>query len=327
MSSFPIRVASIDVGSNALRFLATEFTNRTNFNVLSFDRYPLRLGHDVFLEGRMKDKTINSAIRCMRTFYSYLKDLNIEKYRAIATSALRESRNGDVLIMRLRERVGIHLERISESEESRLIYQSIKKRFPFENAKWVLVDVGGGSVEVLLATERDILWSTSYATGAIKLLNMFTKAKEDPGDLKGLIENYLQTLSIPPLIKEKKPAGLIATGGNIEAIAAIIHPSDTGSTNRITITQLKDLTEKLSRYSCQERIREFDLEKNRADVIIPASLVYQRLAVLTGTEEIIVPHARLTEGIVLDLVNSLQNCNDRPDAGNLTTNITSPQQP
>jgi exopolyphosphatase/guanosine-5'-triphosphate,3'-diphosphate pyrophosphatase len=187
MPSFPIRVASIDVGSNALRFLAAEFRDRKNFNVLSFDRYPLRLGHDVFLEGRMKDTTIDSAIRCLRTFDSYLKDLNIDKYRAIATSAVRESRNGDELITRLRERVGIHLEKISASEEARLIYQSIKKRFPFGNTKWVLVDVGGGSVEVMLANERDVLWSTSYAMGAVKLLNMFKKAKEDPTELKRLI--------------------------------------------------------------------------------------------------------------------------------------------
>ena len=95
MRKFPIRVASIDVGSNALRFLAAEFKSRSHYNVLKQDRYPLRLGYDVFLIGRMKEKTIDSAVQGIKIFKNYLKDFNIENYKAVATSAVRESKNGE----------------------------------------------------------------------------------------------------------------------------------------------------------------------------------------------------------------------------------------
>jgi exopolyphosphatase/guanosine-5'-triphosphate,3'-diphosphate pyrophosphatase len=303
--TLPIRVASIDVGSNALRFLAAELTNRADFKILSYDRHPLRLGHDVFLLGRMKDKTIDSALRCMKTFKSNLKNLNIEQYRAIATSAVRESSNGDELIIRMRERVGINLEIISGSEEARLIHLAVKQRFPLGNEKWILVDVGGGSVEVSLVDKKGILWSESHTMGAVRLLNMFEGPSQEPRKFKKLIEEYIQTIRIPNLIQGNKPAECIATGGNIEAIASLIDLSGQEGISRVPIQDLNNLIEKLSCLSYDERIRELDLKEDRADVILPASLIYKRLAVLAGSEEIIVPHAELREGVLLDLVDVL----------------------
>ena len=99
---FPLRVASIDVGSNALRFLAAEFKNQGEFDLLLNDRYPLRLGHDVFLSGKMTAETISSAVEGLKTFSDNMRRLDIQKYRAVATSAVRESRNGEELIEKVR---------------------------------------------------------------------------------------------------------------------------------------------------------------------------------------------------------------------------------
>ncbi|UCB46469.1 MAG: hypothetical protein JSV25_03325 [Spirochaetota bacterium] len=303
MLKFPIRVASIDVGSNALRFLAVEYKNRSHFNVLKQDRYQLRLGHDVFLLGRMKEKTIDSAVQGIKIFKNYLKEFSINNYKAVATSAVRESQNGEELINRARKEVGIILEKISGYGELQFIYISVKNRFRLRNEKWVLADIGGGSVDVSLIDKKKILWSESLKIGAIRLLPELHAATEDPEYLRRHIEKQIQSLHIPARADNKKPAGFIATGGNIETIARLLNPSD--GISRVSLKDLRELTKKLENLSYRDRIQEFDLEDDRADVILPAACVYERLAILSGAEEVIIPHAELREGIVLYLIDKL----------------------
>jgi exopolyphosphatase/guanosine-5'-triphosphate,3'-diphosphate pyrophosphatase len=302
---FPLRVASIDVGSNALRFLAAEFKNQGEFDLLLNDRYPLRLGHDVFLSGKMTAETISSAVEGLKTFSDNMRRLDIQKYRAVATSAVRESRNGEELIEKVRNDVGLDLETISGSEEARLIHLSVKRHVPLGDEQWVLTDLGGGSVEVSLVDDAGILWSESHTMGSVRLLEKLAGSGEEPEMFKKLLEEYIATLRIPTVIQNKKPAGFIATGGNIETIASLLDPQIWAKTSRVPLTDLKKLIEKLARLPYRERIRELNLKEDRADVILPAALVYERLCKLVGADEIIVPHAELREGIVLDLVNGI----------------------
>jgi exopolyphosphatase/guanosine-5'-triphosphate,3'-diphosphate pyrophosphatase len=299
---FPIRIASIDVGSNAMRFLAAEFENEKKFSLLANDRYPLRLGHDVFVSGRMTDETISSALGGLATFSGHMNRLRVKRYRAVATSAVRESTNGDDLVCRSREELGIELEKISGSEEARLVHLSVKHRVFLGDKQWILADLGGGSVEVSLVDEAGILWSESHTMGSVRLLEELAGSGEEPGRFKKLLEEYIQTLRIPAIIRSKEPVGFIATGGNIETIASLLSQQEGGPLARVALADLKILIEKLAGMSYSERIKNLDLREDRADVILPASLVYERLAVLAGVEEIIVPHAELREGIVLDLM-------------------------
>lgn len=300
---FPLRVASIDIGSNAIRFLAAEFENLTSYSQVLSDRYPLRLGHDAFFYGSLTRNSIERTVTGLKGFADYIERLDIRRYRAVATSAVRESENGDTLIARAREETGIEVESISIREEARLVLLSVKSRVRLGGKKWILADLGGGSVEVSLVTDTGILWCESYRMGAVRLLEELERSGMEPGKFRILLSEYVEKLHIPVAVLKKKPAGFIATGGNIETIASLVDMRGEETTSRVCVGDLRSLIEKLSSLSFEKRVRELHLKEDRADVILPAALVYERLAVLAGAKKIIVPHADLREGVVLDLVS------------------------
>jgi len=122
LPAFPLRVAAVDVGSNAMRFIAAEFRGATEYDTLAEQRMPVRLGHDVFLTGKLPREAMDAAVEAMKGFRRQMETLGIEHYRAVATSAMRESRNGGELVQRIRDEAGLELEVITGSEEARLVY-------------------------------------------------------------------------------------------------------------------------------------------------------------------------------------------------------------
>lgn len=303
--TFPLRVAAIDVGSNALRMLAAEFSDASHYAVLAAERYPLRLGHDVFLTGKMSGEAVRAAVECLRNFAGTIKGLGIGLTRAVATSAVRESKNAEELIFKLRDEVGISLEMISGYEEARLIYLAVRNRVSLGKGQWVLTDLGGGSVEVSLADEKGILWSESHNMGSVRLLEEFAGTADDPGRFKKLLEEYVATLRVPSAIAGKRPAGFIATGGNIESLLTLAGAGVRDETGTLPLHDLRSIIERLAGLSYAERVKQFGLRADRADVILPAALVFERLASLLGVEEIVVPRVGLREGVVCDLVDGL----------------------
>ncbi|HEU4556513.1 MAG TPA: hypothetical protein VFS20_01645, partial [Longimicrobium sp.] len=155
---FPLRVAAVDVGSNAIRFLAAEFSALGEYEVLEETRVPVRLGHDVFLSGKLTPEAMDGAVEAMKSFRARMDAQGIEHYRAVATSATRESRNGAEMVARIRREAGIELEVITGHEEARLVYVAVANHVKMGDDKWITVDVGGGSVEVSLVDANGILW-------------------------------------------------------------------------------------------------------------------------------------------------------------------------
>lgn len=176
---FPVRVASIDAGSNAMRMLAAEFTDASRYTVLASERFPLRLGHDVFLTGKISGESIRATVECLGGFARRFKELGVGLVRGVATSAVRESRNAEELLYRVKDETGLSLERISGYEEARLVYLAVRNRVHIGEEQWVLADLGGGSVEVSLVDEKGILWSESHSMGSVRLLEELAGAAED----------------------------------------------------------------------------------------------------------------------------------------------------
>lgn len=300
---FPLRVAAVDVGSNALRLSVTEFHDPSSSTVLTYERFPLRLGHDVFLTGLISIESMDSALQGLRLFQQRIDGLGAVLRRAVATSAVRESRNAGFFLERARGEAGMDLELISGSEEARLIHCAVRSRVPLGRRRWLLADLGGGSVEVSLADEQGVLWSESHTMGSVRLLEELGGEGEEPGRFRNLLSEYIATLRIPSLVRRRKPAGFIATGGNIESLARLAGLPDKNGVGRLPLAGLRMLIDKLARMSVHDRIRELELREDRADVILPAALVYERLAVLVEAEEILVPCVGLREGITLDLAH------------------------
>jgi len=297
----PFRCAAVDVGSNAMRLLAAEFEGPASFFVLESHRIPVRLGHEVFLTGRLSLKIMERALGGLASFRAKLDELDIPHCRAVATSAVRESRNGEEFLERAEREAGIALEPITGSEEARLVHLAVKNRMSLGQGQWIMADLGGGSVEVSLADDAGILWTESHTMGSVRLLEVLAGQEEEPGGFLRLLEEYTATLRIPSTEGDGPIAGYIATGGNIETIADLAGIKSGGSVARVPLSGLRSLIERLAQLPFRERVETLGLREDRADVILPAAMVYLRLGAMVGASEIHVPGVGVKEGVLLDL--------------------------
>ncbi|MDX1395269.1 MAG: Ppx/GppA phosphatase family protein [Gemmatimonadota bacterium] len=320
-AEFPIRVAAIDVGSNAIRFVAAEFSDATHHTQLVYERVPVRLGHSAFVTGELHPDAMDQALEAFHRFRAEIDRLGVTTWRAVATSAVRESRNGAAFAKRILDETGITLGLISGGEEARLVWSAVRNRIPMGTNKWMLVDLGGGSVEVSLADDAGIMWSESHTMGSVRLLEELAGVDDAPGHFSMLLAEYASTLRIPAAAKHWTPVELIATGGNIETLArlagsnadellaaaasGIPAPLAEPSTDEVLVITRADLRhaiDLLSRLSYAQRVGQLGLREDRADVILPAAIVYDRVAELAGAERIFVPGVGVKEGVLLDLI-------------------------
>jgi exopolyphosphatase/guanosine-5'-triphosphate,3'-diphosphate pyrophosphatase len=301
------------MGSNAIRFLAAEFSSESDFEVLDGERAPVRLGHGVYLSGRLEAGAMDGAVEALTRFRKKMDAFGIEHYRAVATSAVREAKNGTDFVDRIKREVGLDLEVISGSEEARLVHTAVATRIPLGNRKWLLVDLGGGSVEVSLVDQYGAYWSESHTMGSVRLLEELTEAGADPGRFRRLLSEYISVLNVPAMAEGEQVAGYVATGGNIEALAKLAGFEDEIGVTRLPLDTLRSLIEQLARLSYRERVEDLGLRDDRADVILPAAMVYERLAELSRTTEILVPRVGIKEGVLFDLVDRLTERGDHVD--------------
>jgi len=304
--AFPYRVACVDTGSNAIRFLVAEFSSPTEFQPLAYERVPVRLGHQVFLTGNLASSAMRGAVEAFESFRSQMDAFEIDAFRAVATSAVREAKNGHELVGGIFERTGIVLEMISGSEEARLVHLAVAGRVELAGGQWILTDLGGGSVEVSLVDDMGMLWTQSHTMGSVRILEELSEAEPVPGRFRTLLADYVATLRIPAPAQYWAPAGFVATGGNIEALATLASaPRDAREVARLSVQALGSAIDLLAGLSFRERMRQLGLREDRADVILPAAMVYARLAHLANAKEILVPGVGVKEGILADLVDDL----------------------
>lgn len=305
-SPYPFRVAAVDVGSNAIRFLAAEFVAPGRWIELEVQRVPVRLGHGVFLTGLLDPRAMAAAVEAMAAFRRSIDTFGIPRYRAVATSAVRESRNGGEFVDRVRRESGIQLETITGSEEARLVWVAVRNRIALAERPWVAVDLGGGSLEVSLVSAEGVEWAESHTMGTVRLLEDLGGASADPARFRDLATEYVHTLRLHDRVDATDLGGLLATGGNIEELARLAgaQPDDDG-VSRLPLSELRRVIDDLGEVGVEERMQRWGLREDRADVILPAGLLYERVAVLVGVDEIVVPHVGVREGVVLDVAEDL----------------------
>jgi exopolyphosphatase/guanosine-5'-triphosphate,3'-diphosphate pyrophosphatase len=310
---FPLRAATIDVGSNAIRLLCAELPDPTSRPlVLHSERAPIRLGHSVFLSGRLAEETMEAAIAALRSFRETMTAQGVALYRAVATSAVREAKNGDAFVERVRREAGVELLVISGAEEARLVHAAVRRAVALGERRHLVADLGGGSVEVMLVDGAGILWSESHTLGSVRLLEELSRPGEEPGHLRTLLSEYVAGLRIPPAPGGAPVAGFIATGGNIESLAELAGVAP-GGAGRLPLDRLRAVIESLARLPFRERVTTLGLREDRADVILPAALVYERLCVLGGCDEILVPFVGLKDGLLVDLIEEAAGKHERSD--------------
>ncbi|HEY3488809.1 MAG TPA: Ppx/GppA phosphatase family protein [Candidatus Deferrimicrobiaceae bacterium] len=299
-------LAAIDMGSNAIRFYVVEPTGPASYRVIENIREPIRLGGDVFLSGTIRPENIRKAEEAFRRFRQALQRYRARVVRAVATASIREAVNGEQVIARIEKASGIRVEVIPGDEEARLVALAVGSRIPLKKRNALIVDLGGGSVEVSRIENGRITLAESHNFGAVRLLDVLSSAGDDPARGGALLRDYMELMGRKLRRKGAEKADIfIATGGNMETIAslsdigAVPHPTYPG-TLVLRTSKLRTVMETLSGMTVKARIARYGLREDRADVILPACFVYHMLAKLNGSAEILVPRVSLKDGLILD---------------------------
>ena len=284
-----MNLAAIDIGSNAARLLLSSANAYTSgaidFTKLNLVRVPLRLGFDVFSEGKINEGREQKLIETMQAFKILMDIYDVEHYRACATSAMRDAKNGAEIIEKIADKTGVEIEIIDGHEEATILIETHFADRLNENKSYLYVDVGGGSTEITLYSKGQIVFKESFNIGTIRLLQNQI-SKEAWAHMKWFIKTNTKYYS---------PVEIIGSGGNINKIFSL---SKKKEGKALPLQLLKDYYNELSQNSVQERIHIYGLREDRADVIVPALQIYISVMRWAMAEEIYVPKIGLTDGLI-----------------------------
>jgi exopolyphosphatase/guanosine-5'-triphosphate,3'-diphosphate pyrophosphatase len=292
-----VRLAAIDIGSNAARLLITDVISGPqgipDFIKTVLVRVPLRLGFDVFDKGNISPAKVEKLVKTIKSYQLLLDVYEVKHLRACATSAMRDASNAKDIIKKVKAETGIAIEIITGQEEASFIYENHIAENMTSEESYLYVDVGGGSTDITFFSDGKLVFKESFNIGTIRLLkNQVSEAAWD--ELKEFIRN--------------RTAGYhhvtaIGSGGNINKIFSI---SKRKEGKPLTLELLRDYYKEFSNLSLEQRISFYKLREDRADVIVPALLIYINVMRWADAEEIFVPKIGLADGLIHNLYEKVR---------------------
>ena len=289
-----VNYAAIDIGSNAVRLLIKsidrEAVQEKKIKKVMMLRVPLRLGFDVFSIGELSEKKADKLRRLMKAFRQLMKIYDVDDYRACATSAMRDARNGRTIIKKIEKDTGIRIEIIDGQEEARMIYNNHIECMEDRLGNYMYVDVGGGSTEIDLLTNGGLVWSVSYNVGTVRMLSNAVKE----GTWQQMEEELMKVTEGVAAIN------IIGSGGNINKLFRLADKKDK-KLQRLPVSSLQTVYDVLKPLTPEERVEAFSLKQDRADVIVPAAEIFLKIAEVVHAEYIYVPVIGLSDGIIDNL--------------------------
>ena len=300
--------AAIDVGSNAMRLSVGSVNGARKMSVLENVRESVRLGMDVFTSGTISEETMENAIDAFKRFRQVIDLHGAQWTRAVATSATREALNRDLFIDRIVQESGIEVVVIGPDEEARLIQLAVEERINLKNTLAMLVDIGGGSTEITLSSDGKIISTESFKMGAVRLLQLLEGKKHGEKQFNQLVREYVDATQrrLKKEIGNEKIDLCVGTGGNIETLAALRREVlGREKDSALSMEDLDTLIKKLLAMTFEERVSQLRLRPDRADVIVPASIVLQRIMKQADVKEVVIPRVGLKDGLLLDMVQEL----------------------
>ena len=292
-----MRLAAIDIGSNAARLLITEVNEQHGskplFNKLNLIRVPLRLGFDVFESGMISPGKEDMIIKTLQSYKYLLEVYGVTFYKACATSAMRDATNAQHIITKVEEETGIKIEVLTGDEEALVIYENHIAENMDADRSYLYIDVGGGSTELTLFSNNEVVFKQSFDIGTIRLLK--NQVQESQWNrMKDFIRDN---------IKLHRELVAIGTGGNINKIFSLSKKKDGKPLN---IELLKDYFKEFSSFSLADRMRIYKFREDRADVIVPALQIFVNVMRWANAAEIFVPKIGLADGLIQHLYQQLR---------------------
>lgn len=291
-----MKLAAIDIGSNAARLLISEVTKQPKqepvFNKINLVRVPLRLGFDVFETGEISKAKVKMLMQTLKAYQHLLEAYQIKHVYACATSAMRDARNSKDIIRKVKLETGIEIKVISGQEEASFIYENHVAENLDSDHSYLYIDVGGGSTELTFFANGALVAKESFNIGTIRLLKNQIKEKAWD-DMKEYVKKN---------IKSALPSIAIGSGGNITKILSM---SKTKEGKPLSLDLLKDYYKELSSVTLEDRMHMYGLKEDRADVIVPALLIYVQIMKWADIDAIYVPKIGLVDGLIHHLYDQV----------------------
>ncbi len=291
-----MKLAAIDIGSNAARLLITDVIQKSDkapeFIKMALMRVPLRLGFDVFDQGIISPSREEKIIKTIKAYKLMMDVYDVKYLKACATSAMRDASNGPAIIQRIKQETGIDIEIINGQQEASFIYENhIAENLNKEDA-YLYIDVGGGSTELTFFSEGKLSFKESFNIGTIRLLkNQVNEAQWD--NMKEFIKEKTKDIT---------HVTTIGSGGNINKVFSI---SKRKEGKALSLELLRDYYKEFSNLSLEQRMLLYRLREDRADVIVPALLIYINVMRWANAQEIYVPKIGLADGLVQNLFEEI----------------------
>lgn len=287
-----MKLAAIDIGSNAARLLITEVTSDEKdnpvFNKLNLFRVPLRLGFDVFETGMISKQKTGMLLQTMKAFKHLMNAYDIKHVKACATSAMREAMNTGDIIRKVKLETDIAIEVITGDMEAGLVFENHIAETLDKDHSYMYIDVGGGSTELSFFSNGILNYKESFNIGTIRLLQNQVHDKTWE-----VMKEIIKTVT-----KGQKEVMAIGSGGNINKIFSM---SKRKEGKPLTLDLLRDYHKELSSVDLEARMKLYSLRPDRADVIIPALLIYINAMRWAGASEMYVPKIGLADGLIRHL--------------------------
>jgi exopolyphosphatase / guanosine-5'-triphosphate,3'-diphosphate pyrophosphatase len=284
-----VKIAAIDIGSNALRLFIADAKKEKKeilLEKLLHTRVPVRLGEDVFTFGKISREKLDQLILVLKGFDLIIQSLGVENKRICATSAVRSAENRDEVVKRVKQECNLNLEILSGEREAQMIFSNFHFYDLPKEGNYIFIDVGGGSTEITIIEKGDKKDSQSFEIGTVRML------LNEQSKLPKAIFSWLNQKLNKNLIYKA-----IGTGGNINSAIKILEKKQR---ELVSVEELKSIMKTMSKLSKEQRMKKYKLRSDRADVIIPALNIYTQIAEYAGVIDLLAPKFGLADGIVLE---------------------------
>lgn len=298
-------IASIDVGSNALRLAVGRVNSDQKLEVIATVREPIRLGQDVFKVGAISEKSASQLVAAIRNFHQICQRHHAAIIRAVGTSALREAGNREMVIAEVLRRTGIELTTIGPEEEARLVHLAVSQKVDLQGTRALIVDIGGGSMELTRVDDGRIKGTDCFLVGAVRLIQRLDERKIGQQRFPKLVRDYIAIFGqrIERLTSGDRIDLVVGVGGNVETLGDLRQQLlEQRDGDNLTLEELERIIKHLATLDYVGRVKQLGLHPNRVDVIVPAAIVLQSVLEKVGAARIVIPRVGLREGILYDIV-------------------------
>lgn len=319
------KLAVIDIGTNSIHMVLAEILQDAGFKILDRFKDMTRLGNGVFSTRRLSEEAMTRALEVLKTLVTLARNKGFERIIAVATSAVREAQNGGDFVALIMEQTGLRVRVISGTEEARLIFLGVKHSIALPDGPTLVVDIGGGSVELIAGNREGLIHGKSLKLGAIRLAEQFLPKAPPSEAMMHALNDAVHTHLRDALgsFKMKKFHSLVATSGMAGNIGEVVHLRQTGrplpqhNLATVSLKDLRSLETELARSSVKARLTIPGLDPKRVDTLLPTAVILRRLLELSDLSEITLCDKAIREGVIYDFIvrhrEGLKAENDIPD--------------